>query len=125
MWKPIKPAEMQKYDIAYPIGYFSDTTERGEYTIILNSISNQVGTVAEVLFQFVDQDGVLARIWKYTREQAEKLYPDPATKEHKRIEFSYAPSALVVYIAEKKDLKVHVEFLLPNMARYKIIIGHK
>ena len=105
VWRPVKPAEMQKYNTAYPIGYFVGTTERGEYTTLQNSISKHAGTEAEMSFQFVNQDGVSARIWKYAREQAERSYPDPATKEHKRVKFSYAPSALVVYVANKKDIK--------------------
>ena len=119
MWKPIKPAEMQNYDKAYPIGYFVGTTERGEYSTIQKSISKYAGTATEVSFQFVNQEGVSARIWKHAREQAEKSYPEPTSKEHKRVKFSYAPSALVVYIAEKKNIKIARRRLITKFGKIK------
>ena len=105
-WRPIRPAEMQKSHVAYPIGYFVGTTERGDYTTIQETISSVTGTETEVSYQFVNQDGVSQRVWKYAREQAELYYPDPVSKEHKRIKFSYAPSALVVYVAKKEAIKM-------------------
>ena len=104
-WRPLKAAEMQSSHVAYPIGYFAATSERGDYETILNSISEDTGTNTEVSFQFVDQAGVSGKMWRYAREQAEASFPNPHSKEHKRVKFSYAPSALVVYVSDEKMIK--------------------
>ena len=104
-WRPIKAAEMQSSHNAYPIGYFVGTSERGDYTTINKYISEDAKANAEVSFQFVNQAGVTPRLWKYAREQAEYAFPNPFSKEHKKVKFDYAPSALVVYVSEKNMIK--------------------
>ena len=105
-WWPIKPAEMQSSDESYPIGYFAGTTERGDYSTINDKISELAEVTAEVSFQFVNQEGVSPKIWRFAREQANCVDTNQQSKEHKRIKFSYAPSALVVYVSNKKDVKM-------------------
>lgn len=104
-WTPIKPAEMQKADKAYPIGYFTGTTERGDYRTINECISEITKTETEVSFQFVNQNGVTSKIWQFARQQAERANENPNSKIHKRTKFKYAPSALTVYISDKTAIK--------------------
>ena len=37
-WRPIKPAEMQGEDTAYPVGYCVGSVERGDYKTITTEI---------------------------------------------------------------------------------------
>ena len=99
-WMPIKRAEMQHHDTAYAVGYFVGTSERGHYTTIESTIQNFTKTSAEVSYQYVNQQGVTGKVWNYARETAAQDYPNPQTKEHKKIKFKYAPSALVVYVPD-------------------------
>ena len=104
-WVPIKPAEMQRADIAYPLGYFVGTTERGDYRTINKAISEYTNTKTEVSFQFVNQSGVSPRVWQFAREQAMRADDDVRSKTHKRIKFRYAPAALTVYVSDKRAIK--------------------
>ena len=104
-WMSIKPAEMQKSDIAFPIGYFAGTSERGDYDTIAQNISKHTGVKAEISYQIVRQRGVSNEIWNFATEAALKDFPNPASKEHKRVKFSNAPLALVIYVGEKKSNK--------------------
>ena len=76
-------------------------------------------------FQFVNQTGVTPRIWQYAREQAEYAFPNPYSKEHKKVKFEVAPSALVVYVSEKSKIKQSRRTLIKNMGNYKTAIGLK
>ena len=104
-WTPIKPAEMQSSDQAYPIGYFTGTTERGDYRTLNKTISEITDTNTEVSFQFVNQSGITPKIWQFARERAEMASDDPRSKLHKRTKFKYAPSALTVYVSDKAAIK--------------------
>ena len=104
-WNPIKPAEMQKHETAYAIGYFVGTSERGYYETIKKEIENRYGEGVEASYQFVNQQGVSARIWQQARMEAEKFFPNPNSKDHKHIKFGLAPSALVIYVSENKQIK--------------------
>ena len=104
-WFPIKPAEMQRADKAFPIGYFTGTTERGDYRTINKCISEITKTDTEVSFQFINQNGMTPKIWQFARHQAEKANDDPRSKLHKRTKFKYAPAALTVYVSDKTSIK--------------------
>ena len=104
-WFPLKPAEMQRAENSYPIGYFVGTTERGDYRTINKEISKSTKTHTEVSFQFVNQSGVTPKIWQFAREQAERANEDPRSKVHKRTKFKYAPSALTVYVSDRSSIK--------------------
>ena len=97
-WKPIKAAEMQFSDKAYAIGYFAGTTERGDYKTIAESLKTVEGVPVEISYQFINQPGVTAKIWEDATYEAEKCFPNPNSREHKRVKFKLAPSALTVYV---------------------------
>ena len=63
-----------------------------EIEAIASNISEDTGTYTEVSFQFVDQDGVSPKMWRFAREQADAAFSNPYSKEHKRVKFQYAPS---------------------------------
>ena len=114
-WQPMKHAEMQKNELAYPIGYFASTTERGDYDTIQKTISRETGVHTEVSFQFIDQMGVLPKMWRFTRERAEEAFSNLYSKEHKRVKFSYAPSALVVHVDDEKNIKSARRKMIANL----------
>ena len=103
-WKPIKPAEAQNFDTAYAIGYFAGSVERGEYKTVIKDIGELTKVKCEASYQIINQRGVSNQIWYQATEEAEKDYPNPHSKEHKKIKFAHAPSALVVYVNKTEDI---------------------
>jgi len=103
-WKPVKPAEAQNFDTAYPIGYFVGSVERGEYTTITKDIQQLLKVESEVSYQLISQRGVSNKIWIQAKEEAMKDYPNPNSSEHRRLKFAHSPSALVVYVSKTKDI---------------------
>ena len=90
----MRPAEMQTLDVTYPIGYFAGTSERGDYEKIQKSISNNTGENTGISFQFVDQNGVSPKMWRYAKEQADTAFENPYSKEHKRVKDHHQPPQL-------------------------------
>ena len=116
-WIPLKPAEMQKSEKAYPIGYLVGTTERGDYNTLNEKIGLFTKTHTEVSFQFVNQAGVTPSIWQFARLQAEKANENPRSKLHKKTKFKYAPSALIVYVSDKTAIKSARRILIERFGK--------
>ena len=106
-----KEAEMQTPDNAYAIGYMMGTTEKGDYTTLNKEISAITGVNTEASFQMVNQRGVSRRIWQLAKEKAEIKFPNPYSKEHRRLKFQYSPSALVIYVSREDDIETATEKL--------------
>ena len=96
-WKPIRPAETQTYSKAHPIGYMAGSTERGFYNTIKKHLEKEFDGNVEASFQPVYQAGVSQRVWDLANKKADEQYMNRSSKEHKKIKFSLAPSALVIY----------------------------
>ena len=101
-WKAVRRAEMQKYAVAYPVGYLAGTTERGFYDTVCESLTKEFNDRIELSFQTVYQPGVSTRVWKLARDTAEKQYLNDKSRNFKMIKFAMAPSALTVYVGGKK-----------------------
>ena len=99
-WIAAKPAEMQNYSEAYEIGFFMGTIERGDYTTFQKSLQEKYGKEVELSYQLINQQGITSKIWENARKTAEADFPNPMSKEHKRVKFSNAPSALVMYTTD-------------------------
>ena len=100
----IKEAEMQNSDTAYAVGYMMGTTEKGIYSTFAKEISQLTGVETEVSYQIVNQRGITNSIWQLAKEKAEKRYPNPFSREHRRMKFKFSPYALVVYVAKEEDI---------------------
>jgi len=104
-WISVKPAEMQMASEAHEIGFFMGTTERGDYTTFQKALQNKYGEKIEISYQLINQRGVTPKIWENARKIAESDFPNAASREHKRIKFSHAPSALVLYTSERNEAR--------------------
>ena len=115
----IKEAEMQNSDEAYAVGFMMGTTEKGVYTTFGKEISKITGVETEVSYQIVNQRGVTNNIWQLAKEKAEKLYPNPFSKEHRRMKFRYSPYALVVYVSREEDVVKARKLLFEKLGQVK------
>jgi len=104
-WMSIKQAEMQQSNVSYEVGYFMGTNERGQYKTIQQYLQKNHGNDIEISYQFINQPGITPKIWEQARKLAAMDYPNPQSREHKRIKFANAPSALVVYTTTAKRAK--------------------
>ena len=68
----MRKAEMQRSEVAFPVGYFSGTTERGEYSTVSNALESTIEGV-EVSYQMIRQQGISQEIWHQARLTAEGL----------------------------------------------------
>ena len=50
-WKSVRKAEMQHCNEAYPIGYFTRTTESGIYTTVINELRKEFNNEIEISFK--------------------------------------------------------------------------
>ena len=101
----MRPAEMQAASKAYPVGYFIGSTERGDYQTINKVIPQIIECDSEVSYQNVYQKGISNKIWEYARSKAEEANSNPNSKMHKKTKFKNSPSALVVYVSDKNEVK--------------------
>ena len=79
--------------------------KRGVYKTVKEELPKVTCTNTEASFQVVNQRGISSKIWQMAREKAEKEYPNPHSRGHKRIKINNMPSALVVYVDEKEQVK--------------------
>ena len=100
----MKPSEMQQSEESYAIGYMMGTTEKGIYSTLNEKISEVTEVPTEVSWQVVDQKGVTGKIWEQAKEKVTQRFPNPYSKEHKRMKFGFAPSALVVYVDKEEHI---------------------
>ena len=101
----MRPSELQASHSAYAIGYFQGSTERGEYTTIKSKLSEITQYDTEASWQIINQREVSNRTWANATAKAIEVQTNPNHKTHKRTKFKYAPSALVVHVARKEEVK--------------------
>ena len=103
-WKAVKPAEAQGFTNTIPIGYFIGTTEKGYYKTVQESVCEEFGGEVELSYQTIYQPGISQRIWNEATAIAHEANKDTRSREHKRIKFGMAPSALVVYVKDETKI---------------------
>ena len=101
----MKPSEMQTSSTAYAVGYFINSTERGDYTTLNEELTKMTNYKVEVSFQTVNQEKVSATIWNNTNSKAEALDINPKSKAFCSAKYKDSPAALVVYVDKKEHVK--------------------
>ena len=81
------------------------TTERGVYTTFQKAIQAKYGKEIELSYQLINQRGITPKIWENARKIAESDFPNAGSREHKRIKFAHAPSALILYTSDKQKAR--------------------
>ena len=103
-WKAIKPAETQYFINPIPIGYLSGTTENGYYDTVKESLRKEYKNEIELSYQTVYQPGVSQRVWNSATKMARETNADPNSREHRRVKFGMAPSALVIFARDQRKV---------------------
>ena len=103
IWKntTMREAEMQSSSEAYPVGYFLGSVEKGEYSTIKRHIREMMNENIELSYQFINQREISPRVWQNAKETAEKDYPNPTSREHRRIKYKNAPAALIAFVSDE------------------------
>ena len=101
----MKPSEMQSSSTAYAVGYFTGSTERGDYNTLNKTLAELTEVKVEASFQTVNQNKVSATIWESAVRIAEKVDDNPKSRQHKSMKYKASPAALVVYVKKKEHVK--------------------
>ena len=104
-WKAVKAAETQKFTKFYPVGYMSGTTERGDYTTVIDTLKKEFKNEIDISFQSVFQTGVSQKVWEMANKAALAQFRNTASRDHKMIKFALAPTALVIYTDDEAKVK--------------------
>ena len=110
-WMSVNPAEMQTSATAFAVGFLQGSSEKKVITTINNNLQNELKCKAEVSWQYMKQTGITDKLWDEANEYAEKKVGKKA-QQFNRIKFSMGPSALIVYVANKSDVKATRKLLL-------------
>ena len=111
-WISMKAAEVQESDTAYAVGYFSGTTERGDYETLQNQMQEICQYPVEVSYQLLNQTILTKKLWKEARKRALQTSNDAQSKAYKKNLFNLAPAALTVYVYKMEHVKPIKYFLM-------------
>jgi len=109
-WMSVNPAEMQTSATAFAVGFLQGSSEKKIITTINKNLQNELKCKAEISWQYMKQTGITDQLWDEANEYAEKKVGKKA-QQFNRIKFSMGPSALIVYVANKKDVKTAKKLL--------------
>ena len=115
-WISVQPAEMQKSPKFFAVAFLQGSSEKKDTTTINASISAELGVEAEISWQYLKQDGITNNLWDLANAQATKLV-GKNSKQYNKVKFSWAPAALVVYVANKADVKIAKRMLLQKYGK--------
>ena len=110
-WMSVNPSEMQTSATAFAVGFLQGSSEKKVITTINKNLQDELNCKAEVSWQYMKQSGVTEKLWDEANEYAEKKVGTKAN-QFNRIKFSMGPSALIVYVANKSDVKTTRKLLL-------------
>ena len=115
-WIAIQQSEMQKSSKFFAVGFLQGSSEKKDTTTINKTLSDELGVAAEVSWQYIKQDKITNELWDKANEQATKMV-GKNSKQYNRVKFSWAPAALVVYVANKEDVKPAKRLLLQKYGK--------
>ena len=115
-WISVQPAEMQKSPQFFAVAFLQGSSEKKDTTTINASISAELGVEAEISWQYLKQDGITNELWDLANVQATKTV-GKNSKQYNKVKFSWAPAALVVYVANKADVKTAKRKLLQKYGK--------
>ena len=115
-WMSVQPAEMQNSPKFFAVAFLQGSSEKKDTTTINASISAELGVEAEISWQYLKQDGITNNLWDLANAQATKLV-GKNSKQYNKVKFSWAPAALVVYVANKDDVKIAKRVLLQKYGK--------
>ena len=115
-WMSVQPAEMQKSPKFFAVAFLQGSSEKKDTTTINANISAELGVEAEISWQYLKQDGITNNLWDLANAQATKLV-GKNSKQYNKVKFSWAPAALVVYVANKADVKIAKRMLLQKYGK--------
>ena len=110
-WMTVFPSEMQTSPTAHAVGFLQGSSEKKVTTTINRTLQTELNCKAEISWQYMKQNGVTEYLWDKANEYAEKKVGKKGT-QFNRIKFSMGPSALIVYVANKEDVKIARKTLL-------------
>jgi len=110
-WMSVNPAEMQTSATAYAVGFLQGSSEKKVLTTINRNLPNELKCKAEISWQYIKQHGVIDYLWDDANNFGEKKVGKKSNQFNK-IKFSMGPSALILYVANKEDVKAARKTLL-------------